>query len=129
MRKRNSVAQLGKTHSHRKAMCSNMVTSFFEHEEIITTKQKAKVIQIISERLITRAKNNITVTDESAKLHNKREAMKVVKNRDVMKKLFDDIAIRNKDRNGGYTRIYLMGLRSGDTAEMVKIELVEKKAK
>lgn len=128
MRKRNSVAQLGKTHSHRKAMFSNLVTALFENEEIVTTKQKAKELQIVSEKLITRAKYNINTAEESKKLHNKREAMKVVKDRDIIKKLFDDIAIRNKDRNGGYTRIYLMGSRNGDCADMVKIELVEKKA-
>jgi len=129
MRHRNSVKQLGRTHAHRKAMFSNMVTSFFKHERIVTTKEKGKELKRISERLITRAKKNIDLSDkeENKKLHNKREAMKVVKDRDILKKLFEDIAPRFKDRKGGYTRIYLLGKRPGDAAEMSIVELVEKK--
>jgi len=112
-------------------MYSNMVTSLFESERIITTKQKAKELKRISEKLITRAKRNIAVpeVEESKKLHNKREVMKFVHNRDIVKKLFDDIAHRFKDRNGGYTRIYLLAKRrEGDAAEMAIIELVERRA-
>ena len=129
MRHRNSVKQLGRTHSHRKAMFGNMVTSLFKHERIVTTKIKGKELKRISERLITRAKRNIDLSekDEGKKLHNKREVMKVIKDRDIIKKLFDDIAPRFKDRKGGYTRIYLLGKRSGDAAEMSIVELVEKR--
>jgi large subunit ribosomal protein L17 len=129
MRHRNSVKQLGRTHSHRKAMFGNMVTSLFKHERIITTKIKGKELKRISERLITRAKRNIDLTpqDENKKLHNKREVMKIINDRDIVKKLFDDIAYRFKDRNGGYTRIFLLGKRRGDAADMSIVELVEKK--
>lgn len=129
MRHRNSVKQLGRTHAHRKAMFSNMVTSLFKHERIVTTREKGKELKRISERLITRAKKNIDLSEaeENKKLHNKREAMKVVKDRDVLRKLFEDIAPRFKDRKGGYTRIYLLGKRPGDAAEMSIVELVEKK--
>jgi large subunit ribosomal protein L17 len=129
MRHRNSVKQLGRTHAHRKAMFSNMVTSLFKHERIVTTKVKGKELKRISERLITRAKKNIDLSDkeENKKLHNKREAMKVVRDRDILKKLFEDIAPRFKDRKGGYTRIYLLGKRPGDAAEMSIVELVDKK--
>lgn len=129
MRHKNSVKQLGRTHAHRKAMFGNMVTSFFRHERIVTTKEKGKELKRISERLITRAKKNIDLpaADEAKKLHNKREVMKVVKDRDVLKKLFEDIAPRFKDRKGGYTRIYLIGKRAGDAAEMSIVELVERK--
>lgn len=129
MRHRNSVKQLGRTHAHRKAMYSNMVTSLFRHERIVTTKEKGKELKRISERLITRAKKNIDIPDkeENKKLHNKREVMKVIKDRDILKKLFEDIAPRFKDRKGGYTRIYLLGKRAGDAAEMSIIELVEKR--
>jgi large subunit ribosomal protein L17 len=129
MRHRNSVKQLGRTHSHRRAMFGNMVTSFFRHERIETTKQKGKELKRISEKLITRAKRNIDLSgkDEGKKLHNKREVMKIIKDRDVVKKLFDDIAFRFKERNGGYTRLYLLGKRPGDAAEMSIVELVEKK--
>ncbi len=129
MRHRNSVKQLGRSHAHRKAMFGNMVTSLFRHERIVTTKEKGKELKRISERLITRAKRNIDIPEkeENRKLHNKREVMKVIKDRDIVKKLFDDIAPRFKDRKGGYTRIYLLGKRPGDAAEMSIIELVEKR--
>ncbi len=131
MRNRNSVKQLGKTHSHRNAMFANMVTSLFEHERIVTTKQKGKELKRISEKMISRAKKNLDLSteDESKKLHNKREIMKVIKNRDIVAKLFDDIAGRFKDRPGGYTRMYLLGRRPGDAAEMAIVELVERKTK
>lgn len=131
MRNRNSVKQLGKTQSHRNAMFANMVTSLFEHERIVTTKQKGKELKRISEKMISRAKKNLVlgVDEEAKKLHNKREVMKVIKDRDIIKKLFDDIAGRFKDRPGGYTRMYLLGQRPGDSAEMAIVELVERKAK
>ncbi len=130
MRHKNGVSRLGRTHSHRKAMFDNMVTSFFEHERIITTKQKAKELKIVSEKLITRAKMNLDMpeTEIGKKLHNKRMVMRSIQNRDVVKKLFEDIAPRFKTRKGGYTRIYLLGeRRDGDAAEMAIIELVERK--
>lgn len=126
MRHRNNVKQLGRTYSHRKAMFSNMVTSLFKHERIVTTKQKAKELKKLSEKLISRARKNLELTDEAKKLHNKREVMKVVKDRAIVKKLFEDIAPRNKDRNGGYTRILLLDNRPGDAAEKAIIELVER---
>jgi large subunit ribosomal protein L17 len=129
MRHRNGVKQLGRTHAHRKAMFSNMVTSLFRYERIVTTKEKGKELKKISERLITRAKRNIDLSEkeDNKKLHNKREVMKVIRDRDIVKKLFDDIAPRFKDRKGGYTRIYLLGRRPGDAAEMSIIELVERR--
>ncbi len=112
-------------------MFANMVTSLFEHERIVTTKQKGKELKRISEKMISRAKKNLVlgVDEEAKKLHNKREVMKVIKDRDIIKKLFDDIAGRFKDRPGGYTRMYLLGQRPGDSAEMAIVELVERKAK
>lgn len=129
MRHKNKVKQLGKTQSHRKAMFNNMVTSLFDHERIVTTKQKGKELKKISEKLITRAKNNLDYSEdqEEKKLHNKREVLKVLKDRDVMKKLFEDIAPRFKQRKGGYTRMYLLGQRQGDAAEMAIVELVERR--
>jgi len=131
MRHKNKVRILGRSHAHRKAMFENMVTSLFDHERIITTKEKGKELKIISEKLITKAKRNIVIPDSEAekKLHNKREIFRVIKNRDVVKKLFDDIAPRFKDRKGGYTRMYLLGYRDGDAAEMAVVELVEKRVK
>ncbi len=81
----------------------------------MTTKQKGKELKRISERVITRAKKNLALSesDVGKKLHNKREVMKVVKDRDILTKLFENIAPRFKERNGGYTRMYLIGKRPG----------------
>lgn len=126
MNKLNGVKKLNRSHAHRKAMVANMVTSLFEHGRIVTTKQKAKYIQSYSEKLITRAKKSLELDPKSAALlHNKRVVMKTIKNRDIVSKLFDDIAKKSKDRKGGYTRIYLLGLRPGDAAEKAIIELVD----
>lgn len=131
MRHKNGVRQLGRTHSHRKAMFSNMVTSLFMEERIVTTKEKGKELKKISEKLITRAKGNLSLADGDAdkKLHNKRMIMRIIRNRDIVKKLFDDIAVRFQSRNGGYTRLYLLGRRPGDAAEMAIVELVDRKPK
>jgi len=112
-------------------MFANMVTSLFQHERIMTTKQKGKELKRIAERLITRAKANLNLTenDNAKKLHNKREVMRLIHNEDVVKKLFDDIAPRFVTRPGGYTRMYLLDRRQGDAAEMAIVELVVKTEK
>jgi large subunit ribosomal protein L17 len=129
MRHKNNVRQLGRTPAHRSAMFSNMVASLYLNESVVTTKQKAKELKKISEKLITKARKNIKLpeTEVGKKLHNKRLVLKFVKDEDAVKKLFDEIAPRFANRNGGYTRIYLLGKRLGDSAEMALIELVEKK--
>jgi large subunit ribosomal protein L17 len=133
MRHKNDVKRLGRSHSHRKAMFGNMVTSLFLHERIVTTKQKGKELKKITDRLISRAKRNLELSasdaDAAKKLHNKREVMRVIKDRDVVKKLFEDIAQRYAGRNGGYTRHFLLGMRAGDAAEMAIVELVERRVK
>lgn len=131
MRHRNNVRILGRSHEHRKAMFANMVTSLFQHERIMTTKQKGKELKRIAERLITRAKANLNLTenDNAKKLHNKREVMRLIHNEDIVKKLFDDIAPRFVTRPGGYTRMYLLDRRQGDAAEMAIVELVVKTEK
>lgn len=130
MRKRNKVKQLNRVASHRKAMFRNMASSLFEHEQIVTTRAKAKAIKPYVERLITRAKKNLdNDLTEAQKLHNKREIMRVISDRDLVKKLFEDIAERFKNRNGGYTRIIHLQERASDSAQMSIIELVDKKEK
>lgn len=131
MRHRNNVRILGRSHEHRKAMYANMLTSLFQHERIMTTKQKGKELKRLAERLITRAKANLNLTenDNAKKLHNKREVMRLIHNEDVVKKLFDDIAPRFITRPGGYTRMYLLDRRQGDAAEMAIVELVVKTEK
>jgi large subunit ribosomal protein L17 len=117
MRHQKNTLKLNRTKSHRKAMISNMMASFFFHERIETTLAKAKALRSASEKVITRAKVN--------SLHNKRVVMKTVRDRDVLAKLFDDIAPRYANVPGGYTRIVKLGRRLGDGAEMSILELVE----
>ncbi len=134
--------KLGRTHAHRKAMLSNMVTSLFERERITTTNPKAKEARRSAERLITRAKKGYAAFKEHQSLKEAgnevesqrlqavalahwRQAGRVVRNRAVLRKLFDVIAPQFLERNGGYTRIlHLQGRRLGDNASNVLLELV-----
>ena len=95
----------------------NMATSLFEHERIETTTAKAKELRPLAERLITLGKRG--------DLHARRLAGRQIADRDVLGKLFDDIAPRFTERPGGYTRILKLGNRRGDAAEMALIELVD----
>ncbi len=117
MRHRMKGVKLNRDKEHRNAMFSNMMESFFEFERIRTTAAKARELRRLSEKMITRAKENT--------LHNKRIVLKRLKNRDVVAKLFDDIAPRYKNVHGGYTRAIKVGQRAGDGAEMSILELVE----
>lgn len=117
MRHGKKIAKLGRTSSHRKALMRNMATSLIQRERITTTADKAKALRPYIEKLITRAKNDT--------LHNKREVMKKITDRKVIVKLFTDVAPRYSKRPGGYTRIFKLGTRPGDAAEMAIIELVE----
>lgn len=130
MRKRNSVKQLNKVASHRTAMMKNMVTSLFEHEKIVTTRAKAKVLRSYADKLITRAKSTL---DENLKpeqvLHNKRQLFRHIADRDVVVKMVSELAPRYKNRNGGYTRIIHLPERLSDSSKMSIIELVDKKEK
>lgn len=130
MRKRNKTKQLNRVASHRKAMMRNMVTSLFDHERIVSTRARCKVLRPYAEKLITRAKKNLEdgLKPEQV-LHNKREVMKHVRDRDVVVKLFEDIAPRFKARPGGYIRIIHLPEREKDSAEMSIIELVDRKEK
>ncbi|MFW5972051.1 MAG: 50S ribosomal protein L17 [Bacillota bacterium] len=103
--------------SHRKAMFSNMLTDFFRHERIETTLPKAKELRPLAEKLITTARTN--------DLASRRKVLKVIKDKTVIQKLFDEIGPRFTDRPGGYTRILKMYPRRGDATEKAIIELVE----
>ncbi len=116
MRHLKSGRKLNRTASHRKAMFNNLATSILDKERVTTTVAKAKEVRSLVERLITYGKKG--------DLHNIRLAARNVKDKDVLKKLFDDIAPTYKDREGGYTRILKLGERRGDNAEMSIIELV-----
>lgn len=129
MRKRNKVAQLHRTKEHRSALISNMTTSLLYHEEIQTTVGKAKEVRRFVEKVITRAKKNLDENlDAAKKAHNIRLAGRLIKDKEVLAKLFNDIAARYKDINGGYTRVLKIGPRKSDASEMALLELVNKKS-
>lgn len=128
MRKRNKVKQLQRTHSHRKAMLNNMVTSLLFHEQIQSTVAKAKVAGQMAEKLITRAKRNLSEeTPPANRIHNMRIVNRYIKDKEVLDKLFNDIAPRFRERKGGYTRVLRIGQRKSDASEMAVLELVERK--
>ena len=116
MRHHKSGRQLNRNSSHRKAMFRNMAGSLFTHELIKTTLPKAKELRRVAEPLITMAKN-----DSVAK---RRLAFARLRDRDVVTKLFTDIAPRYTDRPGGYLRILKCGYRAGDNAPMAYVQLV-----
>lgn len=118
MRHRNSGRQLNRTSSHRKAMFRNMAVSLFRHEIIRTTLAKAKELRRTAEPLITLAKN-----DSVAK---RRLAFARLRDRDIVQKLFGEIAPRYQERPGGYLRILKCGVRAGDSAPMAIVELVDR---
>jgi large subunit ribosomal protein L17 len=121
MRHRKSGRQLNRNSSHRKAMFSNMANSLFNHEIIKTTLPKAKELRRVAEPLITIAKNDSVA--------NRRLAFSRLRDKAMVGKLFTEIGPRYKERPGGYTRILKCGFRSGDTAPMAYIELVDRPTK
>ena len=117
MRHRRTTPKLGRTPAHRKAMLRSMVTDLLRHERIRTTAPKARALRPVAERMITLGKRE--------SLHARRQAARVIRSNEVVKKLFDTIAPRYAERPGGYTRITKLATRAGDHAEMAVIELVE----
>lgn len=109
--------RLGSGPAHQRLMLSNLAVSLFEHERIQTTEAKAKMLRPYAERLITKAKKG--------DVHNRRQVLSVIEDRDVVHKLFAEIAPRFSDRNGGYTRVLKIGPRDGDGAPMALVELVD----
>ena len=118
MRHRQSGRKLNRTSSHRKALFSNMSISLLKHEQIITTLPKAKELKSTVEKLITLGKKG--------DLHSKKQAFSKLRDKDIVKKLFDVISKRYSERNGGYTRVLKAGFRYGDSAPMAVIELVDR---
>lgn len=118
MRHNKSGRKLNRNSSHRKAMFSNMANSLFDHEIIKTTLPKAKELRRVAEPLITLAKSD--------SVSNRRSAFSKLRDKEIVGKLFNELAPRYKDRPGGYTRILKCGFRSGDSAPMAYIELVDR---
>ena len=120
MRHLNAGRKLNRSASHRRALFRNLVTALLERERIKTTDAKAKETRRLAERMITLGKEGTLAA--------RRRALTFVQSRAVVKKLFDDIAPRFKERNGGYTRIIKIGIRHGDAAPISVIELVTRAA-
>ena len=118
MRHARGYRRLNRTHEHRKALWANMAGSLIEHEQIKTTLPKAKELRPVVEKLITLAKRG--------DLHARRQAAAQLKEVKDVTKLFDVLAARYKDRQGGYVRILKAGFRYGDMAPMAIIELVDR---
>jgi large subunit ribosomal protein L17 len=117
MRHLKQGRKLGRTTAHRKALLRNLVTALLEHERIITTEPKAKELRRVADRLVTLGKRR--------SLHARRQALQVVHSDATVRKLFDEIAPRFAERQGGYTRILRLGFRLGDAAAMAVVELVD----
>jgi large subunit ribosomal protein L17 len=124
MRHQVSGYRLGRSSGARLALRRNLIKQFFTHERIRTTKAKAAAIRGEAERLITIARNSADGSD-AEKVHARRLVTSKLGDNQVIKRLFDEIAPRFTNRNGGYTRILRLGPRMGDSAEMVILELVE----
>lgn len=118
MRHGSGYRKLNRTASHRKSMLANMATSLIEHEQIVTTLPKAKELRRVVDRLITLGKGGA--------LHQRRQAAISVRNKELVQKLFGELAERYKERNGGYTRVLKAGFRHGDMAPLAVIELVDR---
>ncbi len=116
MKHRKTVLKLNRTSSHRKAMFRNMVTSLFKHTRIRTTEAKAKGLRKIADKMITLAKRG--------DLHARRQAMAVIREKEIVHQLFNEVSEKFDSRQGGYTRITKLGPRKGDVAPMVQIELI-----
>lgn len=129
MRHQKAGKKLGRDGGHRKALRLNLTLALLQHERIKTTKAKAEFVRGHVEKIITVAKRGLAKAEEtgneSIAVHARRIAASRLNNdRVIVQKLFDDIAPRFAERPGGYTRIYKLGPRKGDNAEMVLLELV-----
>jgi large subunit ribosomal protein L17 len=117
MRHQKKTLKLGRTAEHRKALLANQVCSLIVHRRIKTTLAKAKAVRPLAERMVTLGKNG--------SLHARRNALSILRQKDAVKKLFDDIAQKSTNRNGGYTRIVKLGPRKSDSAPMAFLEWVD----
>ena len=116
MRHRRRSRRLGRTTPHRQAMMRNMVASLFQHGRIITTDTRAKELRRLADKMVTLAKDG--------SLHARRQALSVIRDRDIVAKLFEELKQKFVSRNGGYIRIIKIGPRRGDAALMSYVELV-----
>jgi large subunit ribosomal protein L17 len=125
MRHRKSGRKLKRTASHRKATLNALSTALLQHKKIRTTVAKAKETRMMVEKLITRAKNAVASEGDKKNVHARRMVARYIKDREVVKELFNEIATKVAQRAGGYTRIVKLGQRLGDAAEVAVLELVD----
>lgn len=118
MRHHIAGRKLNRTASHRRALFANMAAALIKHEQVVTTLPKAKELRRVTDRLITLAKRG--------NLHSRRLAVSRIRDEAMVKKLFDVLGPRYKERSGGYTRVLRAGYRYGDSAPMAVIELVDR---
>lgn len=118
MRHRAHRYRLGRVSEHRTALMRNLLVSLFRHERIVTTETRAKAVRPLADRMVTLGKRE--------SLHARRQALSMMPDAEVVRRLFDTIAARFADRNGGYTRIIRSAPRPGDAAPMVYLELVDR---
>jgi large subunit ribosomal protein L17 len=125
MRHKVAGKRLGRSPDHRKALRRNLINELFHHERIKTTEAKARAIRGEAEKMITIAKRGIAHPEKSRAVHARRLLLARLNNREIVAKVFDELAPRYAERPGGYTRMYKLGLRNGDRAKMALLELVE----
>ena len=125
MRHNKRKHKLGVSGPHRAAMMGNLMTALITHGRIETTISKARALRPVIEKIITLAKKAEKANDAARKLHYRRLAIARVRDKNAVAKLFDELVTEFTDRNGGYTRIYKLGQRIGDAAEMGLIEFVD----
>ena len=127
MRHRVAGKKLSRSSGHRTALRRNLVSELIRHERIRTTRAKAQAIRGQAEKIITLAKRGLVAaeTDPAKGVHARRLAAARLNGSEIVQKLFNEIAPRYLDRPGGYTRTLKLGVRKGDNAQMVMLELVE----
>ncbi|MBM4157382.1 MAG: 50S ribosomal protein L17 [Ignavibacteria bacterium] len=127
MEHRKKGRKLKRTASHKKALLSNLSISLLKHKRIKTTEAKAKELKTFIEPLITKAKKSVSFaeTQKEKSIHLRRITRKYIRDKEALKILFDEIAEKIGDRQGGYTRVLKLGFRQGDGASEALIELVD----
>jgi len=122
MRHKVAGRRLKRSTGHRQALFKNLITELFRHRRITTTEAKASAVRSEAEKLITVAKRSL---DKENDVHERRQVLRTISDKEVMRELFESIAPEYKNRPGGYTRMIKLGPRQGDAAPMVILELVE----
>lgn len=123
MRHRVAGRTLGRDAAHRKALFRNLIKELYKHERITTTEAKARAVRSDAEKLITKAKRGLA--DGGNRVHAQRQLVAYLDDKTIAKKVFDELAPRYAERNGGYTRMIKIGKRQGDAADIVILELVD----